>query len=65
MVDRTPIRAPFRIGCDTIYQRSGWVTHQRPLRGGSVPVLIGVYVGALRQQADAPDLEPGRVASEP
>jgi drug/metabolite transporter (DMT)-like permease len=32
---------------------------------GSVLVLIGVYVGALRRQADAPDLEPGRVASEP
>ncbi len=32
---------------------------------GSVLVLIGVYVGALRRPADAPDLEPGRVASEP
>jgi len=32
---------------------------------GSVLVLIGVYVGALRRPADAPDLEPGRVASQP
>ena len=32
---------------------------------GSVLVLIGVYVGALRRPGDAPDLEPGRVASEP
>jgi len=32
---------------------------------GSVLVLIGVYVGALRRPAGAPDLEPGRVASEP
>ena len=32
---------------------------------GSVLVLIGVYVGALRRPAAAPDLEPGRVASEP
>jgi len=31
----------------------------------SVLVLIGVYVGALRRPAGAPDLEPGRVASEP
>jgi hypothetical protein len=31
---------------------------------GSVLVLIGVYVGALRRPAGAPDLEPGRVASE-
>ena len=31
---------------------------------GSVLVLIGVYVGALRRPGDAPDLEPGRVASE-
>jgi drug/metabolite transporter (DMT)-like permease len=32
---------------------------------GSVLVLIGVYVGALRRPAGAPDLEPARVASEP
>ena len=32
---------------------------------GSVLVLIGVDVGALRRPAEAPDLEPGRVASEP
>jgi drug/metabolite transporter (DMT)-like permease len=32
---------------------------------GSVLVLIGVYVGVLRRPAGAPDLEPGRVASEP
>jgi drug/metabolite transporter (DMT)-like permease len=32
---------------------------------GSVLVLIGVYVGALRRPAGTPDLEPGRVASEP
>jgi drug/metabolite transporter (DMT)-like permease len=32
---------------------------------GSLLVLIGVYVGALRRLAGAPDLEPGRVASEP
>ncbi len=32
---------------------------------GSVLVLIGVYVGALRRPAETPDLEPGRVASEP
>jgi hypothetical protein len=32
---------------------------------GSVLVLIGVDVGALRRQSDAPDLEPGRVASGP
>ena len=32
---------------------------------GSVLVLIGVYVGALRRPAGAPYLEPGRVASEP
>jgi drug/metabolite transporter (DMT)-like permease len=32
---------------------------------GSVLVLIGVYVGALRRPAGAPDLDPGRVASEP
>jgi drug/metabolite transporter (DMT)-like permease len=31
---------------------------------GSVLVLIGVYVGALRRPAGATDLEPGRVASE-
>jgi drug/metabolite transporter (DMT)-like permease len=31
---------------------------------GSLLVLIGVYVGALRRPAGAPDLEPGRVASE-
>jgi drug/metabolite transporter (DMT)-like permease len=31
---------------------------------GSVLVLFGVYVGALRRPAGAPDLEPGRVASE-
>jgi drug/metabolite transporter (DMT)-like permease len=31
---------------------------------GSVLVLIGVYVGALRRPAGAPDLEPGRVASQ-
>jgi drug/metabolite transporter (DMT)-like permease len=32
---------------------------------GSVLVLVGVYVGALRRPAGVPDLEPGRVASEP
>ena len=35
------------------------------LAAGSVLVLIGVYVGALRRPAEATDLEPGRVASEP
>jgi drug/metabolite transporter (DMT)-like permease len=32
---------------------------------GSVLVLIGVHVGALRRPVGAPDLEPGRVASQP
>jgi drug/metabolite transporter (DMT)-like permease len=32
---------------------------------GSVLVLIGVYVGALRRPVETLDLEPGRVASEP
>jgi hypothetical protein len=31
---------------------------------GSVLVLLGVYVGALRRPSDAPVAEPGRVASE-
>jgi hypothetical protein len=44
----------------------GGMPHGRALLGALLyGVLIGVYVGTLRRPAVAPDLEPGRVASEP
>ena len=47
---------------------ASWLQHEEitwAFAAGSVLVLIGVYVGALRRPAEASDLEPGRVASEP